>query len=143
MITTIFYRDDGFAIEEYVPEVVFALAIRSFFLIASIESVGESWFAKRDATYVATTAPSLATNEGLYVSLSATAYQKALDKVGWGAPAVFAAEGTAASSPGNNQSIERKPAGGTGHGADTDNNSADFNAPAAPTPRGSVDAAQP
>ena len=85
----------------------------------------------------------LVANTSMYISLSATAYQKALDKVGWGTPPVYGAEGTAASNPGNNQSIERKPAGGAGHGTDTDNNGADFNAPAAATPRGSADAAQP
>ena len=83
-------------------------------------------------------------NGGAYISLSATANAKVLDKVGWGTQPAPGYEGAVAANVPNGQSIERKPACGAGDATDTDDEKADSNAPsAAITPMGTVDPPQP
>ncbi len=118
-----------------------------FYLAASLASTAETWWAKRDATF----APgSLAANNMVYISLS-TSLNNVMDLVGWGTITDVGAgggcEGGNANCTANllnDNTIQRKPAGGAGHTTDTGNNLADFNAPSAViTPLGTVDPAQP
>jgi hypothetical protein len=109
-------------------------------IVSSASAAGDAWFANRDYTYSA----QLASEFGVYISLSSTANAKVIDKVGFGTQPANGYEGTAASNVLANTSIERKPAGGAGHATDTDVNSSDFNLPSAViTPRGIADGAQP
>ncbi len=109
-------------------------------VVSSASASGDAWFTNRDYTY----SFALVAQGGAYVSLSATAQAKVIDKVGWGTQPAGGFEDTAATNVVSNDSIERKPAGGAGHATDTDDNSSDFNAPSTTlTPRGTVDAPQP
>ncbi|MBX3211725.1 MAG: hypothetical protein KF850_06810 [Labilithrix sp.] len=112
-----------------------------FLLIVSSQSgPPDLWFAERDYTYSA----DLVSSGSVYISLSATAQALVIDKVGMGGQPQGGYEGAALASVPSNVSAERKPAGGAGHATDTDDNSADFNAPsAAITPRGTASAPQP
>ena len=111
-----------------------------FLLIVSSASTTDAWWAHRDFTYSA----SLVANGAAYISLSTTADQKVIDKVGWGTQVAGGYEGSAIANIATDQSAERKPAGGLGHATDTDVNLSDFNAPSLTlTPRGTVDPPQP
>jgi hypothetical protein len=119
---------------------------RGFYLAVSTASTGETWYAKRDATFTA----AMAGNNMIYISLS-TNLNNVLDLVGWGtitdANPGGGCEGGNASCTNlatNDNSIERKPAGGTGHATDTDNNASDFNNQSVTiTPRGTIDPSEP
>jgi hypothetical protein len=114
-----------------------------FFLITTTQSSMESWYASRDATYDGS-AGDLQTNSGMYVSLSATAQARVIDKLGWGSAQNGWFEGTATSNLNNDNSIQRKPASGLGAATDTDNNKNDFNTPSTSlTPLGSSAPPQP
>ncbi len=109
-------------------------------LASSVSAAADAWFTHIDLTYSA----ALVADGGAYLSLSATANAKVLDKVGWGAQPAPGFEGTAAANIPNNLSSERKPAGGAGNATDTDNNASDIAAPSATlTPQGTMDPAQP
>jgi hypothetical protein len=92
----------------------------------------------------------MAGNNMIYISLS-TNLNNVLDLVGWGtitdANPGGGCEGGNASCTNlatNDNSIERKPAGGTGHATDTDNNASDFNNQSVTiTPRGTIDPSEP
>lgn len=114
---------------------------RGFLLLVSSASEAEdAWYADRDATFTA----GLVANGGAYISLSTTANLRVIDKAGWGAQTAGGYEGTALANIPASQSAERKPAGGDGHATDTDDNSADFDAPSATlTPRGTASAPEP
>ena len=115
-----------------------------FFLIASASSsASNSWFAKRDATYNDSLGQ-LAGDGGVYLSLSASAQGKVLDKAGWGAQPASGREGNPIANIGNTASAQRKPSGGNGHATDTDDNFTDFLAPSTTiTPHGNADAPEP
>jgi hypothetical protein len=116
-----------------------------FYLITSTASSSDTWYGSRDATYNASNGE-LGANSGMYISLSATAQSKVLDKLGWGgnqAPTGWF-EATAAGGVASTQSIQRKPAGGAGAATDSDNNKNDFNAASTTiTPLGSSAPPQP
>jgi hypothetical protein len=112
-------------------------------LISTATKTTEAWYSHRDATYDASITE-LADNGGVYLSLSATAQSKVLDKMGYGTQPVHGYEGTAMANIPLDSSGQRKPAGTMGAGTDTDVNSADFNAPSTSiTPLGTNDPAQP
>jgi hypothetical protein len=114
-----------------------------FFLVVTTQSSTETWYGSRDATYDAS-GGELTGNDGMYVSLSATAQAKVIDKVGWGNQGAPFVENQGAANLGNGQSIQRKPAGGAGAATDTDNNKNDFNAASSSiTPLGSSAPPQP
>ena len=121
------------------------IAAKGFFLITSATNYDGA--ATADATYIATTTPSLEDNGAVYISFATTTNSGVIDKVGWGTSTVF--EGglgvnTSFSAvswgPANNGSIERKAnsastavsmfAGGVdasyGNSYDTSNNYGDF-----------------
>ena len=86
----------------------------------------------------------LGANSGMYISLSATAEAKVIDKLGWGNVQQPWYEGKATINLGNDDSVQRKPAGGAGAATDTDNNKNDFNQPSSGiTPLGSSAPPQP
>jgi hypothetical protein len=115
-----------------------------FFL--AISSVSTAIWTNFDATFTA----ALAANNMFYISTSSN-LNGVIDLVGWGTitdsnPGGGCEGGNASCTnlASANNSIERKPAGGTGHATDTNVNSTDFNAQSATTtPRGTADAAQP
>jgi hypothetical protein len=114
-----------------------------FFLITSTQSSPETWYGSRDATYDAS-AGELAGNSGMYISLSAIAQARVLDKLGWGNVQQPWNEGHATNNLGNDTSVQRLPAGGAGAATDTDNNKNDFNSPSSGiTPLGSSAPPQP
>ncbi len=114
-----------------------------FFLITSTQSSAETWYGSRDATYDASVGE-LGTSSGMYLSLSTTAEAKVIDKLGWGNVQQPWFEGKATINLGNDDSIQRKPAGGAGAATDTDNNKNDFNQPSSGiTPLGSSAPPQP
>jgi hypothetical protein len=114
-----------------------------FFLITSTQSSPETWYGSRDATYDAS-AGELASNSGMYISLSAIAQARVIDKLGWGNVQQPWHEGNSTNNLGNDESIQRKPAGGAGAATDTDNNKNDFNPPSSGiTPLGSSAPPQP
>ncbi len=120
-----------------------AIPSHGFFLIATTQSSQESWYGSRDATYDANSGE-LSGNDGMYVSLSAAAQAKVLDKVGWGNQQAPFIESSTTNNLNNGQSIQRKPAGGAGAATDTDNNKNDFNSPSnSITPLGSSAPPQP
>lgn len=117
-----------------------------FVLLASSQSdAGDTWFAKRDGTYDASNnGTSMSGNSGVYISLSPAPHGKVLDKAGWGSAPTNSFEGAPITTLGNNQSAQRKPAGGQGATTDTDANASDFNAPStAITPKGTADPIEP
>lgn len=59
-----------------------------------------------------------------------------IDAVGWGDAANAFVEGTAATAAPVSSSLERRPGGSGGNGADSNDNAADFAVSATPTPRG-------
>lgn len=108
--------------------------------VSAASEATDAWYGARDATFTA----GLVGNGSAYISLSATANLLVIDKAGWGTQPTHGYEGTALADVPSGQSAQRKPAGGAGHATDTDDNSADFNAPsAAITPRGTASAPQP
>jgi len=129
-----------------------ACAIKShgFFLISSSQASTETWYASRDASYDASNGNELQNSGGfnggggMYLSLSATAQSKVLDKLGWGSVSSAWVENTATSNDSNDNSVQRKPAGGAGAATDTDNNKNDFLGPSTSiTPLGSSAPPQP
>lgn len=109
-------------------------------VVSSASDASDAWYASRDVTYSA----GLVGNGGVYISLSATDDAQVLDKVGWGTQPAPGFEGAAFANVANGQNAERKPAGGAGHGTDTDSNVDDFVGPAATfTPRGTADGPEP
>jgi hypothetical protein len=109
-------------------------------IMSSASDAGDAWFSHGDVTYSA----ALVGNGGVYISLNAIDDAQVIDKCGWGAQPAGGFELTAAANIPNNQSSERKPAGGKGAGGDTDDNSKDFNAPTTMlTPKGSADTVEP
>ncbi|MBX3209449.1 MAG: hypothetical protein KF764_30730 [Labilithrix sp.] len=109
-------------------------------LVSTDTATTDAWYVERDATY----AHGLVGDGAAYISLSGTANLLVIDKVGWGNQPEHGYEGTALANIPANQSAQRKPAGGAGHATDTDDNSADFNAPSASiSPHGTVSAPQP
>jgi hypothetical protein len=116
-----------------------------FVMIASTASSSNSWWSHRDVTYNTAAIPyELASSRCAYVSLSATAQSKVLDKVGWNVSSGTSREGTALPDIFNDNSVQRKPAGGAGAATDTDNNNSDFNAQnTSITVWGTADPAQP
>lgn len=121
------------------------IASHGYWLLSSTQStMMNGWYSHRDATWDANTGE-MAGDSGVYLSLSSTAQNKVLDKVGWHNQAALGYEGTpVANNLPSDNSIQRKPAGGNGASTDTDVNASDFNAPnASTTPRGTVDPAEP
>ncbi|HUS32065.1 MAG TPA: hypothetical protein VMZ53_26380 [Kofleriaceae bacterium] len=119
------------------------LASHGFMLVSSSTSVADTWYSHRDATYDPVTTE-LAGNGGIYLSLSTTAQAKVIDKLGWGTQVAGGFEGTAFTNISNNNSAQRKPAGGAGNATDTDVNLADFNTQTpAITPKGTADGVEP
>ena len=109
-------------------------------IISSVSTNADAWFASRDYTYSA----SLVGNGSAYISLSATAAARLIDKAGWGTQPAGGFEGTVLTNVSADNSVDRKPAGGNGHATDTDDNMSNFNAQSATlTPRGTADAPQP
>jgi hypothetical protein len=105
------------------------IASHGFFLIVSSASNNsDTWgqAAIRDAEYNEGVAE-LASNGGCYISFSATAQAKVIDKVGWGVPPANSFEGTVLTNLSLDNSYQRKP-NSTTPNIDTDVNSADFNA---------------
>ena len=77
-------------------------------------------------------------NGGCYISFSATAQSKVLDKVGWGSQPANGFEGTLLGNLNLDNSYQRKP-NSTTPNTDTDVNSTDFNAQStAITPKNSL-----
>jgi predicted RNA-binding protein with TRAM domain len=114
-----------------------------YLIVSNTTKSNESWYAHQDASY-SPTSVQLIDNGAAYISLSATANSRVLDKIGWGTQPSPGYEGTAVANIPLDSSVSRKPAGGLGHATDTDNNLNDFNAATLTlTPRGSVDTAQP
>lgn len=120
-----------------------AIPSHGFFLITATQASAEIWWASRDATYDASDGE-LVSNGALYLSLSPTAQARVLDKLGWGNVTAPWFEGQAANNINNDNSVQRKPAGGAGAATDTDNNRNDFNPPSnSMTPLGSSAPPQP
>ena len=120
------------------------IASHGFLLIASTQTLAvDAWFGHRDATYDATTIE-LVANGGVYVSLSATANAKVIDKVGWGNQPAGGFETKALGNITADNSAQRKPAAGGGAATDVDNNFTDFLAPTTTTtPQGTADPTAP
>jgi len=127
-----------------------AIKSHGFFLITSTQASTETWYASRDATYDASNGNELQNSGsfggggGMYISLSATSQSKVLDKLGWGGVSAAWVENTATNNDSNDNSVQRKPAGGQGAATDTDNNKSDFLGPSTSiTPLGSSAPPQP
>nr|HEX4319211.1 lamin tail domain-containing protein [Kofleriaceae bacterium] len=107
---------------------------------SSVSDAGDAWTAHADATYSA----ALASDGGVYVSLSASANAQVIDKLGWGAQPAPGFETAAITNIPASDSAQRLPANGSGDATDSDDNANDF-AAASPqiTPLGTIDPPQP
>lgn len=104
-----------------------SIASHGFMLFISSQSSNtDAWYAHRDYTYSASS-NGLASNEGIYISLSGTADANVIDKVGWGSQPLGGYEGTAITPDiSSSDSVQRKFTGAVP--TDTDTNLTDFNA---------------
>jgi len=85
------------------------------------------------------TSQTIAKNNGIALRLGKTDEGEIIDSVGWGDyENIFVEEIAFSTNPGNNQSIERQPAG-----QDTNNNSTDFTIQNNPTPTNSNNQSEP
>ena len=84
----------------------------------TLENLNDAWFAHKDATYSAAAVGgggAIIGSGSVYLSLSASAQVKVLDKVGWKNQASGGYESSSESTDiGGGQSIQRKPASGLG-----------------------------
>jgi len=117
---------------------------KGFLLLVSNQTAPtDPWYDERDYTY-AGSSNALVGNGGVYISLSTTANEKVVDKVGWGTQPAGGYEGSPLANITSGVSAQRKPAGGAGHAIDTDSNADDFIEPSADiTPKGSASAPEP
>jgi hypothetical protein len=86
----------------------------------------------------------LGASSGMYISLATAAQARVIDKLGWGNVQQPWSEAHSTNNLGNDDSVQRQPAGGAGAATDTDNNKNDFNPPSSGiTPLGSSAPPQP
>ena len=103
-----------------------------------------SGFTEIGAAPNATTGETFAADNGVALRAGPENTGEIIDAVGWGAAANIFVEGAAfAINPGANESIERRPGGADGNGADTDNNADDFVLRASADPQNSASGARP